>query len=318
MRHRRFPGGSRGAALLAALVTVALVAVIAAAAAQQLWRNFEVFQAERERVQANWILAGAVDWAREVLRQDGRVGGADHLGEAWAVPLAEVGLAAFLGAGERSSHSGLAGEITDLQARLNASNLVEAGGVSADGMRSFRRLFELLGLPEAELERLAAHLREATVRDRRTASAPLLPQTFEQLAWAGISASTLAALQPYVTVLPTRTAVNLNTAAPEVIYAAIDGITLAEAQMLVAARQRSHFLAVSDAVEMVASADGFASAFVSVNSRFFEVRARLRAGVGVIEERSLVQRTHLDVVTLSSERGGAATATLASAAHARR
>ena len=78
---------ARGAALLAAMLTVTLVATFAASAMWQQWRAVEVETAERGRVQSAWILVGALDWSRLILREDGRSGGADHLAEPWAVPL---------------------------------------------------------------------------------------------------------------------------------------------------------------------------------------------------------------------------------------
>jgi len=68
---------ARGAALLAAMLTVTLVATFAAAAMWQQWRAVEVETAERGRVQSAWILIGALDWSRLILREDGRSGGAD-------------------------------------------------------------------------------------------------------------------------------------------------------------------------------------------------------------------------------------------------
>ena len=70
-----------GAALLTAMLTVALVASMAAAALWQQWRGVEVEMAERTRTQSLWVLTGALDWARLILREDARAGGADHLGE---------------------------------------------------------------------------------------------------------------------------------------------------------------------------------------------------------------------------------------------
>ena len=49
-----------GAALLAAMLTVTLVASFAAAALWQQWRAVEIEAADRTRVQASWILTGAL------------------------------------------------------------------------------------------------------------------------------------------------------------------------------------------------------------------------------------------------------------------
>ena len=129
----------RGAALLAALLTVTLVASMAAAALWRQWRNVEVESAERMQLQARWVLSGALDWARLILREDARAGGADHLAEPWAVPLAEARLSSFLAsdangtANETDSATQvfLSGQITDLQARMNVINLVDGAKFEA-------------------------------------------------------------------------------------------------------------------------------------------------------------------------------------------
>ena len=80
-----------------AMLIVVLVTTLAAAALWQQWRGAEVEMAERDRVQSTWLLTGALDWSRLILRQDGiAAGAADHLGEPWAVPLSESRLSTFL------------------------------------------------------------------------------------------------------------------------------------------------------------------------------------------------------------------------------
>jgi general secretion pathway protein K len=317
----------RGAALLAAMLTVTLVASFAAAALWQQWRSVEVEQAERSRVQSTWILTGALDWARLILREDARSGGADHLAEPWSVPLEEARLSTFLAADKNNTaeasdadNTFLSGQIIDLQSLLNVTNLVEAGRVSETGLRSFARLFELLGLPPAQLTRLAENLRFASdiaTDNRSAAQAPLMPQRVEQLVWLGLPVQTVAVLEPYITVLPARTPVNLNTAPAEVIFAATPGISLADAQRLVSERDRSHFRQTADAARAIGAQEGaFGDGSVGVASRFFEVRGRLRLGTVVIEERSVVQRDGLEVRTILREHGVVDPTALSQAAQA--
>src|SRR5205085_11842970 len=120
--------GERGAALLTALVIVTLVATLAASMVWQQWRAVQVESAERARTQSAWILAGALDWARLILREDARNGGADHLGEPWAVPLAEARLSTFLAVDKDNTDDApdafLSGAITDALARYNLTNVV--------------------------------------------------------------------------------------------------------------------------------------------------------------------------------------------------
>ncbi len=307
----------RGAALLVALLTVAMVATLAAAGLWQQWRAVEVEAAERQRAQAAWVLSGALDWARLILREDAAAGGVDHLGEPWAVPLREARLATFLAAdrsadtdGSRSSSVGnsfLSGEIIDLQSRLNVSNLVDGSRVSPPALLAFTRLFELLGLPASQVEPMARQLLRATLASQGTlpadgAPVPLLPQDATQLGWLGLSPATVSALAPHVTVLPARTPVNLNTASATVIYAAIDGISLADAQRLVAQRAASHLRSLADATPILGNNARTGDGATSVSTRYFEVRGRLRIDEQVVEERSLVQRDNKLVQALRRQR----------------
>lgn len=304
---------NRGAALLAAMLTVALVATFASAALWQQWRSTEIEAAERARVQSSWILNGALDWARLILREDRN--GFDHLGEPWAVPLEEARLSSFLAAdrnatadaGSEVMEAFLSGQIIDLQSLLNVNNLVEKNGkLSEPDVPRFARLFEVLGLPPAQLDQLAENLRLASDISGTTGSspmAPLLPQQAQQLVWLGIPAQTVAALQPYVTVLPMRTLVNLNTASAEVIYASLDALSMADAQRLVAERERTPFRSPADAKKAIGASDAaFAEGQVGVTSSFFEIRARLRLDQLVVEEHSVVQRDSLTIRTLQRQR----------------
>lgn len=318
----------RGAALLVAMLVVTLVATFASAALWQQWRAIEVESAERARMQAGWVLTGALDWARLIIREDSRTGGADHLAEPWAVPLQEARLSTFLAADRAGADTSgvaddtfLSGTITDQQGLLNLADLVESGHPSRTGVNSFRRLFGLLGLPASQVDTLTENLRLANdiSGDNPSASqAPLPPQRAEEMAWLGIPQSTVTALLPYVTMLPARTAINLNTAPAEVIYAAVDGLTLAEAQQLVARRAQSPFRSPQEAYQLMPQhTAAMTEGTVGVNTRFFEVRGRLRMDRLVVEERSLLQRDGLNVTTVWRERGVVDPAALAQAGASR-
>lgn len=314
--RRGGPARQAGAALLTAMLTVALVASLAAGALWQQWRSVEIETAERARVQSLWVLTGALDWARLILREDARAGGADYLAEPWAVPLEEARLSTFLATDKSSlpdsddsssqaSQAFLSGLISDLQARLNVFNLVDSGKVSEPALRAFAKLFEALGLPPGELAAMAENLRLAL--DTTTAgnsNSPLMPQRVDQLAWLGLSPASLAALRPYITLLPARTAVNLNTASATVLYASIPALDMAQAQRLVSLRQTSHFRTLAEvAAQLGELKPPLNEAQHAVGSSFFEVRGRLRLDQSVVEEHSVVQREGTNVKTLWRDRG---------------
>ena len=291
----------RGAAILLAMLTVTLVATVAAAALWQQWRSLEIETADRARVQSAWVLTGALDWSRLVLREDQRTSpSADHLAEPWAVPLEEARLSTFLAADrdnqanvdELGEDAFLSGQITDLQSRLNVTNLVKDRATDVAALKQFARLFDLLNLPRNELDRLAENLRFAfdfSAENKSADLAPLRPQRVEELVWLGVSPQSLATLAPYITVLPKPTPINVNTASAEVLYAALDTLDLAAAKQLVTLRERAHFRSV----QAVTEADGRitqSDALWGVKSDFFEVRGQLRIGQVIVNERSLVER----------------------------
>jgi general secretion pathway protein K len=309
----------RGAALLAAMLTVTLVASFAAAAAWQQWRAVEIEAAERARAQASWILVGALDWSRLILREDGRSGGADHLAEPWAVPLQEARLSSFLAADKNNTALSpdeegvelfLSGQIVDMQSRLNVQSLVVNGTVSQPALKSFVKLFDLLNIDPLEVVQLADNLRMASTTGTTGAAsnlfdqqASLKPQRVEQLVWLGLSQSSLDQLKPFITILPTATPINVNTAPVEVLYASAPSLDLNGARQIEAKRAQQHFRNLGEASMVVPAIAGeFNTGQHSIASRYFEVRGRLRLAQTIVQERSLVERNGLDVKTLWRER----------------
>lgn len=318
MKRLRIPRrGQRGAALLAAMLTVTLVATIAASAVWQQWRNLEVEGAERTRVQAAWLLLGGLDFSRQVLRQDARVGGPDSLSEPWSVPLAEARLSTFLQASNNQSNADdssidaaqafLSGAIVDAQARLNIRNLVSNNQINSVALRQFQRLFERLGLPGAELTVLSQQALAALRTEGKAANAPLLPRTYKELAWWGLSPSTLTQLEPYVVLLPQESKVNVNTASATVIWAAVEGMDFATAQQIAQLRLNKAFESSAELQQRFSSNTALnnANAVLDVKSVYFEVWARLRFDDLVVQEKSLVYRQGLNVTTVVRERGAA-------------
>ena len=308
----------RGAALISAMLVVTLVATLASVALWQQWRHVEVESAERHRVQSSWLLNGALDWSRLILREDamagvaGSAGGnADHLAEPWALPLKEAKLSTFLAQDQQLREGDpevfLSGQITDAQSRINLTNWLEAndGKVNAKVNEPLQlalvRLFNVLDLPRAELERLAQAWRAAAQSARLSSpamgqasqgvanGASLLPQQITQLQWLGLSPETVQRLMPYVTILPEATPVNLNTASAEVVYATVPGLELTAAQQFVQQRTRAHFSNLSDASKALGGKP-LEARWHAVETRFFEVWGRLRMEDRTQEETALILR----------------------------
>ena len=318
------PKAQSGAALISAMLVVTLVATLASVALWQQWRHVEVESAERHRVQSSWLLNGALDWSRLILREDALAGvagntantggassSADHLAEPWALPLKEAKLSTFLAQDQQLREGDpevfLSGQITDAQSRINLTNWFEAndGKVGTQMNEPMQvalvRLFNVLNLPRSELGRLAQGWKTAAQSARLAKSeigqapvgmvsqAALLPQQITQLQWLGLSQESLQRLAPFVTILPQTTPVNLNTASAEVIYATIPGLDLAVAQKFVQQRARAHFSNLADASKALGG-KSLEGRWHSVGSRYFEVWGRLRMEDRTQEETALIFR----------------------------
>jgi general secretion pathway protein K len=297
------------------MLTVALVATFAAGALWQQWRAVEIEGAERQRTQARWLLTGALDWARVILREDARAGDAnspvDHLAEPWAVPLQEARLSTFLaalpdGTGNSAEDDDrlaqqvlLSGQITDVQGRLNVNNLLTGDQLDAKTVIAFERLFEVVGAPPAELGVLTQSL---LAIQRQSNNAPVQPQRVGQLNGLGLSPSTVQRLSPYITVLPNRTPINLNTASLQVLHASVPGLSVSDAQRLVQQRERQHWSTVEAFQKALGRSVNLDSSH-SVTTRYFEVLGRLRMPQTTLQERSLVLREGSNLKVLWRDSG---------------
>lgn len=308
----------RGAALLTAMIIVALVATLAGSMVWQQWRAIQVEAAERARAQSAWILSGALDWARLILREDAKSGSTiDHLGEPWAVPLAEARLSTFLAADkdnntEDAPDAFLSGAITDEMARYNLTNLIGPSGDRIDKveMATLLRLCETVGVSADVAARIAVVLRDAAppmaaapgasgadaTPVAAPADPPLMPRSVDQLLWLGIDAEALRALSPYIVIIPetlgapNTARVNVNTAPREVLVAAIPGLDLATAERMVQSRQRVPLKSSGDVSALAPGLAADSLSRIAFGSSFFEVRGRLRLGDVVLEQRSVVHR----------------------------
>ena len=331
--HIRARSQQRGAALLLAMIVMVLVAAATAAMVWHQNRAVQIEAAERARSQAAWILNGALDWARLILREDQRNNRArnnpyDGLDEPWATPLEEARLSSFLAADkDNNADSGpeafISGQIEDAQSRFNLRNLLDdAGKLVPVQLEALKRLCSAAGAPDDSADRLAAALAgvgsAAGAADAAnnpnagpaavSADQPLQPQRYADLAWLGIEDSLLQQLRPLVDLLPARTPVNVNTASGEALLAAIDGLDLGGAQRLLLARQKRPFEKLDDVKAQLAPDTVLDSNRVAVGTAYFLVSGRLRLEDRVLEERSLLVRRDGRVDVLRRERQSVALA----------
>lgn len=150
--------------------------------------------------------------------------------------------------------------VSDAQGRFNLNNILRDGVPSKRDIEAFKRLLDILDLPaelaDAVLDWIDrdSEPRSGGAEDsfylsgyppRLAANRPM--QEVDELIWVkGFNEKIVEALRPYITALPDETRINVNSAPAETLMAMIDGITLAEANGVIAARKYSRFTNMAD------------------------------------------------------------------------
>ncbi len=99
----------------------------------------------------------------------------------------------------------LSGQITDLQSRLNVMGLLNGDKIEPVMQLAFERLFDALGLPQDQLQRMLKNLQATqpgTASQGTPADMLLMPQRVSQLTWLGLTPQTLNQLQAHIALLP--------------------------------------------------------------------------------------------------------------------
>lgn len=266
-----------GVAIVLAMSVVALAALAATAMAvsQSTWsRQVEL---STNHTQALLIINGGLNWSRAVLSDDSRISNLDYQGEPWSLQLPTIPV----------ENGSLSGHMEDQQGKFNLNNLVKNGKINNAQLAHFRRLLSILALPSALADTLADWIdsdNETQASDGAedayylslptphfAANRPLIDVTELSLV-RGFDEAVRARLSPFVTALPEFTAVNVNTASPEVIYAIVDGLQLDDARAVIAQRERLHFFRnFPDFYNQLPAGLSVAGEDVAVNSNYFLV-----------------------------------------------
>jgi general secretion pathway protein K len=293
MRRR----SQRGAALIVAMLIAALAATVAIslAANQQQW--FASVAQRRDQVQAQALAQAGVQWARQILFEDAGTSQIDFLGEPWALPLPSTPI----------EDGSIEGRIVDAQGLLNVNNLASKGATGGTERARFERLFARLGLPAATLDAitdwidadsvtLPAGAEDAWYAQQPSpmlaANAPLV-RTAELALVRGMSPETVRALSPFVIALPTNayTPLNVNTAPPAVLAAAVKGLPDAALAGVIADRTRKPYSSVAEfRTRLPQSASIEQEQAYDVKSSYFLVTVRARQGTSQANARALLKR----------------------------
>jgi len=300
----------KGVALITAVLITAVIAIAAVAmAAQQtldVRRTANIIDSDRAYVFA----LGVESWAQQMLIRDRRNNQIDSLGEDWAQHLPPITVEGAV----------VAGHIEDMQGLFNLNNLIDVHGkVSPLDILRFHLLLSELSIdptladavvdwidPDSDVTQPGgaedAEYMHAAI-PYRVANRPFTSPS-ELLLVKGFTADNYQKLAPYITALPVRTAINVNTAPKEVLMALASGITDSDAQELVDARGDEGFANLGDFLQHQALAGrGVNQDGLSVSSGYFLLDAATHFGRGQIHLYSVMARSATGMVTISRGQG---------------
>ncbi|RZI43829.1 general secretion pathway protein GspK [Herbaspirillum sp. HC18] len=294
----------KGVAVITALLLTTLAVTIVASLFWQQQVQVRSIENQRLQLQKQWILRGALDWARLILRADRNISGdVDHLGEPWAVPLAETRLDQYVekkDTGNDITDAALSGGISDAQARFNLKNLCVNGKINDTEVAAFRKLLSLLQVNPELAQATAIVMQSAQPKliaagttgtaDGSTQQPLDILHPDDLLAVPGFTPELLAKIKDYIVVLPIVTKININTAPAEVIAAKVDKLSLSDAASLVAARQGKVFYKLDDVRQYMPSA-GDISPVLDVKTEYFLVNGNVRLNRAGMEMQALIYRT---------------------------
>ncbi len=288
----------RGSATVTALIVVGVAAVLLAGL---IWRQqiqIRTLENARDHIQAQWLERAAIDFARLVLVEDQRNSQTDHLGEAWALPLADGKIADFLkntDIPDEIATVTLQGQLIDAQSQLNLTNLWDKDfrSINPGGVEAYGRLLEALGLDK--------NLAQVTAQGVLQADMPI-DGLEGLLRLPSYNVGILDKIRPFVVVLPNLTAVNVNTAPAEVLMAAIPGLSRSAASSLVQQRATTPLKSADEITALlnkIGAGQGvsISSALIDVRSQYWLARSEIRLGRGIFASSALIQRSPTPLAT---------------------
>ena len=294
-------GPQRGVALVTALLVVSLVTVAAVAMATRqqvdVRRTANLLHGEQAYAHA----VSAESWARVVLRRDAKDNDYDVLEDEWATALPPIAVEGGL----------VSGRVEDRQGRFNLNNLVDSDGeVSEPDLEYFIRLLENLDLEETLADRLIDWLdRDIDVRfpegaeDQEylllelpyRAANRYMSDISELRLVKGFDRNVISLLLPHVTVLPTRTPINVNTATEVVLQALHTELNSGDVGVLIEDRGESGYQNLEEFLEHDALAGLTLDVEVDVSSDYFRVLTDVQVGQGQARLESLLARDDSEV-----------------------
>lgn len=284
-----------------AIITALLLTTLAIGVVTSLFWNQQVqvrsIENQRLQLQKQWILRGALDWARLILREDGKFTSVDDLTEPWAVPLADTRLDSYVTSdamGSDVARALLSGSIQDAQSCLNLSTLASHGVINPVDVAAFEKL---LGALHQDTSLAKAAAQQIALTQSHSDSQPGTPRPIafihidDLLSVPGYTPLVIAALRNHIVFLPRSTPVNINTASAEVLAARLPQLSNSDISALVAHRRTASFRDLHDVATYLPAAPDPDPALLSVATHYFLINGHITLQQAALQVQGLVERS---------------------------
>ena len=294
---------ARGVALITVMLILALATILAVSMSsrQQLdiHRSANVIHYE----QAFQYVLGAESWGKQILIRDFEDNKTDSYNDDWATVLPPLPI----------EGGQMSGKIEDLQARFNINNLVLDGIPQKLYIERFKRLLRNLELNED----LAAVIIDWLDSNEETgfsgaedneylnlspayrAANQAMNDVSELLLIKGVNFETYEKLRPFVCVLESETAINVNTASAEVLTSIVKDITLEDAKSLIEDRNKESYKKLDDFLQhRLLKQKKIKNEGLNVSSNYFQLNSTAQIERISVEFTSILHRHSDGSVTL--------------------
>ena len=299
----------KGVALITVMLILALATILAVSMSsrQQLdiHRTANIINFE----QAYQYVLGAESWTKQILKRDLEDNKTDSLDDDWAKALPPLPI----------EGGQMTGQVEDLQARFNLNNLVKDGKPNKLYIERFKRLLRNIELNEDiavvivdwvdtndETGFSGAEDNEYlnSTPAYRTANQPMDDMS-ELLLLKGVDFEAYEKLRPFVCVLKSETAINVNTASAEVLSSIVKDIKPEDAISLVEERSKEAYKKIEDFYEHpILKSTKVKREGLSVSSQYFQLNSTAQIERISLEYTTILRRDSVgNVVILKRSRG---------------
>lgn len=300
----RLPARERGIALVTAVLVVAIAAVVATSMMNR--QNFDTRRTANivHQDQAIAYALGAEYWAGVELSNDARQNHYDHLQENWAYDLPPLPI----------DGGYINGKLEDLQGRFNINSVLDplqaerlarlclAINVDPDFIPALQDWID----GDTEVREFGAEDESYTRMDPPYRAANgFLSDTSELLLVKGVSVAEYNTLTFYISALPAGSAINVNTASPQLLQSLTRDVALPEVERIIELRVAAPYQDVDYFVEDEAFAGReISEEYLSVGSQYFLLTADVILGDAPLTLQSVLYRSPEGKITAMNRRFG--------------